>query len=67
MPSFQAVCDCCMGTVYPATPELDVRDCPFCGVGKLLGPWPTRPRFEPNGAFEIAYRLMPEEGLAERD
>ena len=67
MPSWEAVCDCCMETVYTLTPELTVRDCPFCGMGTLLGPWPVKPRFQSSGRFDVMFPLTGEEESAERD
>jgi len=43
---YEAVCDCCMRACYFRIADEVPRDCPICGVGVLLGPWPIRPRFE---------------------
>jgi hypothetical protein len=63
MPSYEAVCDCCMLTVLLDTPIVEQRDCPECGVGKLLGPWPVE-RFESHADIDVHFRLGE---AAERD
>jgi hypothetical protein len=71
MTSYEAVCDCCMETQYLVSPELEVRDCPVCGVGRMLGPWPVPPRFESDASIEVHFRLEPRDELdaeaSERD
>jgi len=71
MTSYEAVCDCCMETQHLVSPVLEVPDCPVCGVGKLLGPWPVRRRFESDTNFDIHFRLEPRDELeaeaAQRD
>jgi hypothetical protein len=64
MPRYEAVCDCCLETQSLWSAELDSEDCPVCGVGKLLGPWPVTPRFESNPVHsQVNFRR----GAAERD
>ena len=61
MPRFETVCDCCMETQYQWTEELKSRDCPLCGVGKLLGPWPVQPRFESDSTIHVVFPLPSKE------
>ena len=61
VPRYEAVCDCCLETQELWTPELITDDCPVCGVGKLLGPWPARPRFESNAEWQVSFRRDAEE------
>jgi hypothetical protein len=68
MSIYEAVCDRCMETQTLWTDHLENRDCPICGVGKLLGPWPVRPRFESQMDWgDLAFPLGVEEEVAERE
>src|SRR3954451_12669643 len=64
VPRYEAVCDCCMETQLLWRPELESKDCPVCGVGRMLGPWPVTPRFEPNASWdELNFRSKADVGL----
>jgi hypothetical protein len=54
--TYESVCDCCMHAFHSSSPALVQRDCPSCGVGLLLGPWPLT-RFGPAiEAVAVAFR-----------
>ena len=57
--TYEAVCDCCLETIELWTPELENRDCPICGVGKLLGPYRAPgSRFSRSSDWDfVAFRL----------
>jgi hypothetical protein len=61
MPTFEVICDCCMETQPVWTDELETRDCPLCGVGKLLGPWPVKPRFHSDSTVHVVFPLAHKE------
>ena len=69
MAGWEAVCDCCMARVPLETASITVRDCPHCGVGRLLGPWRVSPRFQGRRAsrFEIAFRRPDPKDPEQRD
>jgi hypothetical protein len=66
MPKYEAVCDCCTLTVWLETAELAERDCPVCGVGRLLGPWPAGSRFHSDARIEVSFPLG-DDDAAERE
>ncbi|MFL5895149.1 MAG: hypothetical protein ACJ76Z_08540 [Thermoleophilaceae bacterium] len=64
---YESVCDCCLQTFRSSSLYLDRRDCPSCGVGKLLGPWPRTPRF-PHSLFDdLKFRRLTPEEATERE
>ena len=68
MPRYEAVCDCCLETQHLWSDQLQERDCPLCGVGKLLGPWPATPRFESSSDWgDVVFPHFKEEAPKERE
>jgi hypothetical protein len=54
---YEAVCDCCMGSLPLWSEEIENRDCPLCGVGKLLGPFRASGRFSNTSGWDhVSFR-----------
>ena len=64
---YESVCDCCMQTFHSSSPYLDTRDCPSCGVGELLGPWPRSIRFDKHSVGNVAFRRLAPDEVIERE
>jgi hypothetical protein len=67
MPRYETVCDCCLEMQHHWTDELESRDCPICGVGRLLGPWPVKPRFETGATIHVSFPHFKEPVAPEPD
>jgi len=64
---YEAVCDCCMQSFYSMSVDRFPRDCPQCGVGMLLGPWPIAQRFQRHPVAAVVFPRFKEEVAVEPD